>query len=92
MSSHWYEAVIEKFGTMENFLDHIWEKHGLTKEESVSFIQEKKKCLTVDELIKELKDIRKIVGGGSTVLMQDSSGYDSDVRGLTVDHDVVIIL
>ena len=32
MSSHWYEAVIEKFGTMENFLDHTWEKQGLTKE------------------------------------------------------------
>ena len=92
MSSHWYEAVIEKFGTMENFLDHIWEKQGLTKEDSASIIQERKKCLTVDELIKELKDIRKIVGGGSTVLMQDSSGYDSDVRGLTVDHDAVVIL
>ena len=54
-------------------------------------IQERKKCLTVDELIKELKDIRKIVGGDSIVLVQDSSGYDYDVRGLTVDHDAVII-
>ena len=92
MSSHWYEAVIEKFGTMENFLNYIWEKQGLTKEESVSLIQEKKKCLTVDELIEGLKDIRKSVGGHVQVLMQDSSGYDSDVRGLTVDHDAVVIL
>ena len=92
MSSHWYEAVIEKFGTMENFLDHIWEKQGLTKEESVSFIQEKKKCLTVDELIEGLKDIRKSVGGHAQVLMQDSSGYDYDVTKITVDHDTVVIL
>ena len=92
MSSHWYEAVIEKFGTMENFLDHIWEKQGLTEEDSVSSIQERKKCLTVDELIKGLKDIRKNVGGNAKVLMQDSSGYDYDVTKLTIDHDVVIIL
>ena len=92
MSSHWYEAVIEKFGTMENFLDHIWEKQGLTKEESVSFIQEKKKCLTVDELIEGLKDIRKSVGGNAKVLTQDSSGYDYDVTKITVDHDTVVIL
>ena len=92
MSSHWYEAVIEKFGTMENFLDHIWEKQGLTKEESVSFIQEKKKCLTVDELIEGLKDIRKSVGGHAHVLMQESSGYNYDVTKITVDHDAVVIL
>ena len=91
MSSHWYKAVIEKFGTVENFIDQLCEKQGLTKEEPVSMIQERKKCLTVDELIKELKDIRKIVGGDSIVLVQDSSGYDYDVRGLTVDHDAVII-
>ena len=92
MSSHWYEAVIEKFGTMENFLDHIWEKQGLTKEDSVSIIQEKKKCLTVDELIEGLKDIRKSVGGNAKVLTQDSSGYDYDLTELTIDHDVVVIL
>lgn len=91
MSSHWYEAVIEKFGTVENFIDQLCEKQGLTKEEPASVIQERKKCLTVDELIKELKDVRKIVGGGSIVLVQDSSGYDSDVRGLTVDHDAIVI-
>ena len=32
MSSHWYEAVIEKFGTAENFIDQLCEKQGLTKE------------------------------------------------------------
>ena len=26
MSSHWYEAVIEKFGTTENFVDQLYEK------------------------------------------------------------------
>ena len=26
MSSHWYEAVIEKFGTAENFVDQLYEK------------------------------------------------------------------
>ena len=92
MSSHWYEAVIEKFGTMENFIDQLCEKQGLTKEDSVSMIQEKKKCLTVDDLIEGLKDIRKSVGGHAHVLIQDSSGYDYDVTKLTIDHDVVVIL
>ena len=32
MSSHWYEAVIEKCGTVENFIDQLCEKQGLTKE------------------------------------------------------------
>lgn len=92
MSSNWYEAVIEKFGTAENFIDQLCEKQGLTKEESVSMIQEKKKCLTVDELIEGLKDIRKSVGGNAKVLIQDSSGYDYDVTKITVDHDTVVIL
>ncbi len=92
MSSNWYEAVIEKFGTAENFIDQLCEKQGLTKEESVSLIQEKKKCLTVDELIEGLKDIRKSVGGNAKVLIQDSSGYDYDVTKITVDHDTVVIL
>ena len=26
MSSHWYEAVIEKFGTVDNFVDQLYEK------------------------------------------------------------------
>ena len=92
MSSHWYEAVIENFGTAENFIDHLCEKQGLTKEESISVIQERKKCLTVDELIKGLKDIRKNVGGNAKVLIQESSGYDYDLTELTIDHDVVVIL
>ena len=92
MSSNWYEAVIEKFGTVENFIDQLCEKQGLIKEESVSIIQERKKCLTVDELINGLKDVRKSVGGQAQVLMQDSSGYDYDVTKITIDHDTVIIL
>ena len=56
ISSHWYEAVIDKFGTVENFIDQLCDKQGLTKEEPVSMIQERKKCLTVDELIKELTE------------------------------------
>ena len=91
MSSHWYEAVIEKFGTVENFLDQLCEMQGLNKEDSVSMLQERKKCLTVNELIKELKDIRKIAGGEAKVLLLDSSGYDYDVTKLSIDHDAVII-
>ena len=89
VSSHWYEAVIENFGTVENFIDQLYEKQGLNKEESVSMIQERKECLTVNELIKELKDIRKIAGGEAKVLLLDSSGYD--VTKLFIDHDAVII-
>ena len=91
VSSNWYEAVIENFGTVENFLDPLCEMQGLTKEDSVSMIQERKKCLTVNELIKELKDIRKIAGGEVKVLLLDSSGYDYDVTKLSIDHDAVII-
>ena len=40
VSSHWYEAVIEKFGTVENFIDQLCEMQGLNKEESVSIKQE----------------------------------------------------
>ena len=54
-------------------------------------IQERKKCLTVNELIKELKDIRKIMGGEAKVLLLDSSSYDYDVTKLSIDHDAVII-
>ena len=43
VSSEWYEAVIEKFGTVENFIDQLYEVQGLNKEESVSMIQERKK-------------------------------------------------
>ena len=91
MSNDWYEAVIEKFGTVENFIDQLCEKQGLNKEEPVPVIQETKKCLTVDELIKELKDIRKVAGGEAKVLLLDSSGYDYDVTKLSIDHDAVII-
>ena len=54
VSSHWYEAVIEKFGTVENFIDQLCEMQGLTKEDSVSMIQERNQCLTVNDLIKEV--------------------------------------
>jgi hypothetical protein len=91
VSSNWYEAVIEKFGTAENFVDQLYEKQGLTEEDSVSLVQERQKCLTVDELIKSLKDIRKSVGGDAKVLMLDSSGYDYDVTRLTIDHNTVVI-
>lgn len=91
VSSHWYEAVIEKFGTVENFIDQLCEMQGLTKEDSVSMLQERKKCLTVNDLIKDLKDIRKIVGGEAKVLLSDSSGYDYDVTKLSIDHDAIII-
>lgn len=41
VSSNWYEAVIEKFGTAENFVDQLYEKQGLTEEDSVSLVQER---------------------------------------------------
>ena len=91
MSSDWYEAVIEKFGTVENFIDQLCEKQGLTKEEPVSMIQERKKCLTINELIKELKVMRKVAGGEAKVLLLDSSDYHYDVTELSIDHDAVII-
>lgn len=34
MSNNWYEAVIDKFGTVDNFLDCLCEKQGLTEEVS----------------------------------------------------------
>ena len=40
VSSQWYEAVIEEFGTVENFIDQLCEMQGLNKEESVSIKQE----------------------------------------------------
>ena len=40
VSSHWYEAVIEKFGTVENFIDQLCEMQGLTKDSSVAIKQE----------------------------------------------------
>ena len=91
VSSDWYEAVIEKFGTVENFIDQLCEMQGLTKEDSVSMLQERKKCLTVNDLIKDLKDIRKIAGGEAKVLLLDSSDYYYDVTELSIDHDAVII-
>lgn len=35
MSSNWYEVVLDKFGTIENFVDRICEVKGLTEEEVV---------------------------------------------------------
>ena len=49
------------------------------------------KLFTVDELIKELKDIRKVAGGEAKVLLLDSSDYYYDVTELSIDHDAVII-
>lgn len=40
VSSHWYEAVIEKFGTVENFIDQLCEMQGLTTDSSVAIKQE----------------------------------------------------
>lgn len=94
MSDHWYNAVIEKFGTVDKFIDELCKKQGITNEKdsrAVSEPQPKKPCLTVDELIAKLEEVKEIQGGDALVYLEDSSGYDSDCVGVTVDHDVVII-
>ena len=52
MSDNWYNAVIEKFGTVDKFLDELCKEQGITDEadsHTVSEPQPKKPCLTVDE-------------------------------------------
>lgn len=95
MSDHWYNAVIEKFGTADKFIEELCKKQGITDEEDshdVSEPQPKKPCLTVDELIAKLEGIKEIQGGDAFVYLQDSSGYDSDCVGVTIDHDAVVIV
>ena len=95
MSDHWYDAVIEKFGTVDKFIDELCKKQGITDEEvshKVSEPQPKNPCLTVDELIAKLEGIKEIQGGDALVYLQDSSGYDSDCVGVTIDHDAVVIV
>ena len=53
---------------------------------------QKKPCLTVDELIARLEGIKEIHGGDAFVYLQDSSGYDADCVGVTIDHDAVVIV
>ncbi|QVG64194.1 hypothetical protein Herod_00130 [Acinetobacter phage Herod] len=94
MSSHWYEAVINEFGTAENFIEEVCKKQGVADEDinhQVSQRQPKNTCLTVDELIAKLEEIREKQGGGALVCFQDSSGYDADCVGVTVDNDTVVI-
>ena len=95
MSDHWYNAVIEKFGTVDKFIEELCKKQGITDEaysHAVSEPQPKKPCLTVDELIVKLEGIKEIQGGDALVYLQDSSGYDVDCVGVTVDNDTVIII
>lgn len=95
MSDHWYEAVIDKFGTIDKFIDELCKKQGITDEEiSHNDIepQPKKACLTVDELIVKLEEVKEIQGGDALVYFQDSSGYDADCLGVIVDHDAVVIV
>ena len=95
MSDDWYNAVIEKFGTVDKFIDELCKKQGITDEEvshKVSEPQPKKPCLTVDELISKLEGVKEIQGGNAFVYLQDSSGYDADCVGVTIDHDAVVIV
>ena len=32
MSDHWYDAVIEKFGTVDKFIEELCKKQGITDE------------------------------------------------------------
>ena len=95
MSDNWYNAVIEKFGTVDKFIDELCKVQGITDEEvshKVSEQQPKKTCLTVDELISRLEGVKEIQGGDAFVYLQDSSGYDADCVGVTIDHDAVVIV
>ena len=95
MSDHWYNAVIEKFGTVDKFIEELCKKQGITDEadsHAVSELQPKKTCLTVDELISKLEGVKEIQGGDAFVYLQDSSGYDVDCVGVTIDHDAVVIV
>lgn len=91
MSSNWYEAVIEKFGTVENFVDVLCEKQGLTEEVSECSPKESKPCLTINDLIKSLENVRDGVGGDALVQYDDSSGYPYDVTEIVIDGMFVVI-
>ena len=95
MSDNWYNAAIEKFGTVDKFIDELCKVQGITDEAdslTVSEPQPKKPCLTVDELISKLEGVKEIQGGDAFVYLQDSSGYDADCVGVTIDHDAVVIV
>ena len=95
MSDNWYNDVIEKFGTVDKFIDELCKEQGITDEEvspTVSETQPKKPCLTVDELISKLEGVKEIQGGSAFVYLQDSSGYDSDCVGVIIDNDAVVIV
>ena len=95
MSDNWYNAVIEKFGTADKFIDELCKVQGIIDEadsRTVSEQQLKKTCLTVDELISRLEGIKEIQGGDAFVYLQDSSGYDADCVGVVVDNDAVVIV
>lgn len=91
MSDHWYEAVIDKFGTVDNFIDYICEKQGLTEEVSEYSPKESKPCLTINDLIKALESVRESVGGDALVQYDDSSGYPYDVTEIVMDGTLVVI-
>ena len=91
MSNNWYEAVINEFGTVENFLDCICEKQGLTEEVSEYSPKESKPCLTIDALIEALESVREGVGGDALVQYDDSSGHPYDATEIVVDGAFVVI-
>lgn len=91
MSSDWYEALIDKFGTVENFLDVLCEKQGLTEEVSKYSPKESKPCLTINALIEVLENVRESVGCDALVQYDDSSGYLYDVTEIIVDGEFVVI-
>lgn len=91
MSSNWYEAAINKFGTVANLLDVLCEKQGLTEEVSKYSPKESKPCLTVDALIKALESVRESVGDDALVQYDDSSGYPYDVTEIVVNDMFIVI-
>lgn len=86
------EEIKSREGGVDKFLDDLYAKS--TKDESPVIVDTRRKPrkqLTLDELIDKLKEVRKLEGGDIPVYMEDSSGYDSDVCGVTLEHRSVVL-
>lgn len=87
------ETIKKREGGMDKFLDDLY--HKMTKDDSPIIVDTtkpvKKKQLTIDDLIEQLEVLRIVEGGNTVVYMEDSSGYDSEVTGIVVDHKSIVL-
>lgn len=87
------QDIKSREGGVDKFLNDLYDK--ITKDDSPVIVDTRRKTrkqLTLDQLIDRLKEVRKIEGGDILVFMEDSSGYDSDVCGVAVDHRSVVLI